>query len=330
MMESGWRWIARTTILCLSVFTASTPLTLAAELNADRNTGLCYPSHWTTLTPSRFIGQAQQIPFFRLKTKNGSIAYAAVINLKDRSVRLRPFFNQKTGTTSDAASRNNASLAINGGYFNLSDAQSAGYVVIDGKSQCDPKTNKALVGNPKLKAYLPTIFNRSELRVLRNQKGETRVDIRKHNDPVPAGWLLDSSVQAGPQLLPELTATKEAFLRTNPDGSLADSIGSRRPAARTACGTTGDGHLILLCVASKNQEEFSSGATLEEVADILKQLGCDHAINFDGGTSTTMAIACGKEDLLASSPLCTVKKVCGQSPEKYVKSGLMVLTKSGN
>lgn len=308
----------------------SVPLTLAAELNANRNTGLCYPGHWTTLTPSRFIGRAQQIPFFRLRTKNGSIAYAAVINLKDRSMRLRPFFNQKTGTTSDAASRNNASLAINGGYFNLSDAQSASYVVIDGKGQCDPKTNKALVGNPKLKAYLPAIFNRSELRVLRNQKGETRVDIRKHNDPVPAGWLLDSSVQAGPQLLPELTATKEAFLRTNPDGSLADSIGSQRPAARTACGTTGDGHLILLCVASKSQEEFSSGATLQEVADILKQLGCDHAINFDGGTSTTMAIACGKEDLLASSPLCTVKKVCGQSPEKYVKSGLMVLTKSGN
>lgn len=293
---------------------------LAADLASNQNVHLQVPAHWSTLTADDHIGEQGQIPLFKLRTNNGSIACLAVINIKDKSYKLAPFFYQTTGTTSEAARRNRALLAINGGYFNLSDAQSTSYVFLKGKSQCEPRHNKALVGNPKLKPYLPTVFNRSELRILRNSQGETRLDICRHNKPVPSGWLLESSLQAGPQLLPELTAKEEAFVRTNPDGTTADSIGSRKPAARTACGITPDGHVLVLCVASKGQDEFSSGATLAELAEIFSHLGCDRAINFDGGTSTTMAI-CAKTD---SDQPCSVKQVCGRTPEKLIKSGLMV------
>jgi hypothetical protein len=293
----------------------------AADPTSNQNAHLQAPAHWSTLTADEHIGEQGKIPLFKLRTDNGSVAYLAVININDKSYKLAPFFYQSTGTTSDAARRHGALLAINGGYFNLSDAQSTSYIFLDGKSQCEPRHNKALVGNLKLKPYLSTVFNRSELRILKNSRGDTHLDICRHNKPIPSGWLLDGSVQAGPQLLPELTAQAEAFVRTNPDGTTADSIGSRKPAARTACGITPDGQVLFLCVASKGQDEFSSGVTLEELAEIFRRLGCDRAINFDGGTSTTMTI-CAKSD---SDQPCSIKQVCGRTPEKFVKSGLMTI-----
>jgi len=54
------------------------------------------------------------------------------------------------------------------------------------------------------------------------------------------------------------------------------------------------------------------------VAQLLKQLGCTRALNFDGGTSTTMAIL----DKTAADG--SLKMVCGKSPETRVKSILMI------
>lgn len=292
-----------------------------ADLATNQNAHLQVPGHWSTLTADEHIGPQGQLPLFKLRTNNGSVAYLVVVNSKDKSYRLAPFFYRSTGTTSDAAHKRGALVAINGGYFNLSDAQSASYVFLDGRNQCEPRNNKALINNPKLKSYLPIIFNRSELRILRNSQGQARLEICRHDKPIPSGWLLEGSLQAGPQLLPELTAEQEAFVRTNPDGTIADSIGSRKTAARTACGITPEGHVLILCVASKGQDEFSSGVTLAELADIFRHLGCDRAINFDGGTSTTMAV-CSKTD--PQQP-CSIRQVCGRTPEKLIKSGLTVI-----
>jgi hypothetical protein len=294
---------------------------LSIEASASPDTAHQRPAHWTTLTPSEFVGETRSLPFFRLQTENGSAAYLVVADVKNGGLKLSPFFNSSTGTTSAAARLHGALVAVNGGYFNLSDSQSASYVTVDGQQRCEPRSNRSLVKNPKLKPYLEKIFNRSELRLLRNSSGATRIDIRHHEDPLPSGWLLVGSLQAGPQLLPELTAQQEAFIRTNPDGTTTDAIGSRRPAARTACGVTADGHVMLLCIASKGQDEFSSGATLEELALILRQLGCDRAINFDGGTSTTMIIKSGVDGTEQPGNL---KQVCGRTPEKLVKSGLLI------
>ena len=316
------RWIVCAYALAIAICISAWFPSCATDAVTNQNVSLQSPAHWTTLTPSEYIGQDRKIPFFKLRTENGSVAYLAVINFKDGNYKLVPFFNESTGTTSDAVRRHRAILGINGGYFNLSDGQSTCYVVINGKNQCEPKHNKALIDNPKLKPYLGTIFNRSELRILRNGNGNTRMEVSKHTKPIPPGWLLESSLQAGPELLPELTAQQEVFVRTNPDGTTTDSIGSRRPAARTACGITPDGHVVLLCVASKGQDEFSSGISLEELAQILKLLGCDKAINFDGGTSTTMSVCPGED---SSGQGCEVKQVCGKTPEKLIKSGLLVV-----
>lgn len=58
---------------------------------------------------------------------------------------------------------------------------------------------------------------------------------------------------------------------------------------RTAAGTTSNGKLILLIVDGRIKE-YSNGASLLDIANLLKGLGAETAINLDGGGSSTMLV----------------------------------------
>jgi exopolysaccharide biosynthesis protein len=58
-------------------------------------------------------------------------------------------------------------------------------------------------------------------------------------------------------------------------------------APRTAIGLTDDHKYILVCVDGR-QPGYSQGATLTELAWLMKDLGSKEALNLDGGGSTTM------------------------------------------
>jgi len=64
------------------------------------------------------------------------------------------------------------------------------------------------------------------------------------------------------------------------------SIGGRNP--RTAIGYTKDNTLIML--TADGREGSSIGLTLNELANLMKELGCVNAMNLDGGGSTVMFI----------------------------------------
>lgn len=64
------------------------------------------------------------------------------------------------------------------------------------------------------------------------------------------------------------------------------SIGGRNP--RTAIGYTKDNHLIM--ITADGREGASVGLTLNELANLMKQLGCINAMNLDGGGSTVMYV----------------------------------------
>lgn len=64
------------------------------------------------------------------------------------------------------------------------------------------------------------------------------------------------------------------------------SVGGRNP--RTAIGYTKDNNLILL--TADGREGASIGLTLNELAYLMKQLGCVNAMNLDGGGSTVMFV----------------------------------------
>lgn len=269
---------------------------------------------WRDLKPIDSLPNKRGISCFQFQLENGSEVSLVVARYGDW--RVIPINNSPTAPTSEAARRAGAVAAVNGGFFNLSNGESTSYVVIDGQQVCDPTKNKALTANPKLQSFLETIYDRTELRILRDDKGVEKLSITNHNAPLPEGEHLFHSLQAGPRLLPEVQDKEEAFLRAEPDGKLMDSIGSHKTAARTAFGyTPGCKQIMIISVAGKGQAEFSSGITLAQLAELMRKLGCSEAVNFDGGTSTTMIV---RQDDSSTG----YKMLCGKNPETRVKSVL--------
>ncbi len=306
--------------IALAILTISAIIAPSASYGAveDQNNSI---KPWAELNADPQYSAGQSLQFYNLKTENGSQAALVVLDLNNRNFELLPFFCEHPTCPSEIARKEKALAAINGGFFNLSNGESTSYVVINGKPQCEPKHNKALVENPTLKPYLETIFNRSELRILENKEGQRKARIMPHNTAIPDGWTLIHSLQAGPMLIPTLTESEEAFVRKTDAGKIIDSIGSHKRAARTAVGVTHDNHILFFCVANKGQEEFSSGITLAELAKTMADLGCAQAINLDGGTSTTMVVA--QRDFRDAISYHLNKVIAGNQ-EKMVKSGLMI------
>ena len=57
-------------------------------------------------------------------------------------------------------------------------------------------------------------------------------------------------------------------------------------ASRTAIGIKADGSVVMM-VMDGRQEPFSAGGSMQEIAQVMLDAGCVHAINLDGGGSTT-------------------------------------------
>lgn len=312
-------------LLALSLALAAATGVNAAGLAAS---DIAPPGSWHDLRSPQQIWPCPGAIYYSFSLPGGSRAHLIVVDLKSGLWQVRPAV-APTGTspTSTIANGENASAAVNGGYFNLKGdiGASASYVVINSVTVGDPTKNKSLMDNQKLKPFLNQVLNRSEVRFLHDAHGDLVVQIAKHNEPVPSGAKLIHSLQAGPRLLPSIDAEEEAFIRTNPDGTVSDSISARKEAARTAFGITPDGYAMLLSVAGKGQDPESSGLSLQELASVLKQLGCCDALNLDGGASSTMFVripVAGASINDNMTPPGTV--VCGKSPETLVKSILMI------
>jgi exopolysaccharide biosynthesis protein len=85
---------------------------------------------------------------------------------------------------------------------------------------------------------------------------------------------------AGPRLL------REGEVAENPANSFNQS---RHP--RTALGVSQSGNKVWLVVTDGRQAGYSEGATLIEMAELLKGLGAVNAINLDGGGSSALVYA---------------------------------------
>jgi exopolysaccharide biosynthesis protein len=59
---------------------------------------------------------------------------------------------------------------------------------------------------------------------------------------------------------------------------------------RTAVGVADDGRTLILVVVDGRRPEKSVGMSLAKLADLMLQLGCDDALNLDGGGSSTLVM----------------------------------------
>ena len=91
---------------------------------------------------------------------------------------------------------------------------------------------------------------------------------------------LDSAVGGGPMLVQggETAVGEEGF-------PAQAFVAARHP--RTAVGRTAEGDVWLVAVDGRSA--VSAGASLAEMAVVMRRLGCVEAMNLDGGGSTTMA-----------------------------------------
>jgi hypothetical protein len=62
---------------------------------------------------------------------------------------------------------------------------------------------------------------------------------------------------------------------------------------RTAAGVDREGRILWLVVVDGRQKGYSEGMSTGELAVLMKDLGCDGAINVDGGGSSIMLLAAG-------------------------------------
>lgn len=74
---------------------------------------------------------------------------------------------------------------------------------------------------------------------------------------------------------------------------------------RTAIGVSADGRTAWFVVVDGRQPFWSLGATLHEVTEVFERLGAAHALNLDGGGSSTLAVDGPEGPRVVNSPVHT-------------------------
>jgi hypothetical protein len=203
-----------------------------------------------------------------------------------RRDRPMPAISSTLETVEQFAQRETAIAILNAGFFDPVNQKSTSYITLDRELVADPRHNERLMENPDLLPYLDRILNRTELRHYHCQKLE-RFDLARHLDPLHADCEIVDAIGGGPQLLPEMNLEQEGFFDAQSE-VIRDPLGSRQRNARTALGLMPDGNMLWVMVAQKPDLSGDSGMTLAEIAEFMKTLGVEKAMNLDGGSSSSL------------------------------------------
>lgn len=208
--------------------------------------------------------------------------YVVDVNTAECKDCIVPYITDRLDTVESVAIKNNVRVAINAGFFDPQNKQTTSYVLVNGSMVADPNNNTSLISNPGLKPYLPLILDRSEFRILSCNDG-LRYDIAKHSQLVAPGCSVWHSVQAGPELLPQLRLKEEAFVVRKDGKVIKESAGALGKHARSAVGIK-DGHVLFVAVSN------AAAMTIEDLSVLMKTLGTEKALAFDGGSSTSLYV----------------------------------------
>jgi hypothetical protein len=117
----------------------------------------------------------------------------------------------------------------------------------------------------------------------------------RHQEPLPDlyKWKMRTAVGGGPVLVQngEVKITNEEELKFT-----GKAINDKHP--RTCMGYTNDGYLIIMVIQGRFPG-IAEGASLEQQARLLIDVGCIEALNLDGGGSSCMLVN-GKETIKPS------------------------------
>lgn len=206
--------------------------------------------------------------------------YVVEINTAKAKNKLVPYYVQDLKTNLEVYNETGARLVVNAGFFDPKNMKTVSYVTINGQVVLNPELNENLMQNETLKPYMDKILNRSEFRVLENEEGLLLYDIASHNDAPPDGYHIKHAIQAGPMLFPDLRLEEEFFVLVKNGKVISESASALHKYARTAIGVR-DKYVYLFIVTNE------APMNLQEVGDLARKWGCQKAMAFDGGGSTS-------------------------------------------
>lgn len=174
-------------------------------------------------------------------------------------------------TSTFASEVTNAKAAINGTYFNTANYDSANPATAWGGGTTYLRANGSTIHT-----FDGSDVNRHSMGLLFNSRNDVTL-MRKSG-----GWNARASswqnmMVSGPVLL--VNGVVETYTSTNDHANL------RHP--RSAIGKINASNKLLL-VTVDGRHEQAAGMSCTELAQVMKALGCDNAINLDGGGSTTL------------------------------------------
>ena len=201
-------------------------------------------------------------------------------------------------TVSSFASDSAVCVAVNGGYFSMdrTPAQHGGLLVADGVVRA-PATRRVLRDSIAYEVARAAIgFTQGGSVQVRwaTTRNDTVFSWRhppSHRPGVPdqpldytqsERWNVLHAISAGPMLVVD----GQVHVAVDEEVFFGSSIPNTHP--RTAAGQTDDGALILLVVDGRQPE--SRGVNLQELAEIMRDLGAVQALNLDGGGSTALVV----------------------------------------
>lgn len=145
------------------------------------------------------------------------------------------------------------------------------------------------------KEFYPTVVidGIPELVKIENEKSKRRFI----SDTSFKKWKMRTAISGGPVLL-DVTVSESGVKIFNEQEKMftGKAINDKHP--RTCMGYTNDGYLIIMVIQGRFPG-IAEGATLEQEAKLLKDLGCIEALNLDGGGSSCMLVN-GKETIKPS------------------------------
>ncbi len=86
-------------------------------------------------------------------------------------------------------------------------------------------------------------------------------------------------------------------------GNIVEGLDNSVVDPRTAIGINRNGRYVYLVVVDGRQPFYSEGATFQELAEILRDLGAHFAMALDGGGSSTMAVSKDGNTVILNSPI---------------------------
>jgi hypothetical protein len=215
----------RSFALVMGILLAAIGLAASNEFSLSANA--CSDAVWNRLKPlmppsyETIAPQPKPEPSLHEIKKEGYTLHYFIVPASS-AYQVKPYGENKAVMTIETWHNRlpKALFVINGGYFDPANKETISWVQTEEGELLDPTTNRRLTGNSSLTPLLADIVNRSEFRTLLCEKG-IRYSISAHYAPAETGCEITGRLGAGPRLLPELTAEKEAFRTKDASGSVS-------------------------------------------------------------------------------------------------------------